>query len=67
MRVTIKNIFLASVALLAVIVVSLFARPVSSHPCTAGCPSSELNPDLVHGMRMVGDNKIYMVLHYLIC
>jgi hypothetical protein len=60
MRVTIKNIWLASVALLAVVVVSWFSQPVSSHPCTAGCPSSDFNPDLVHGMRMVGDNKIYI-------
>jgi hypothetical protein len=60
MKVIIKNILLAALALLAVVSISLFSQPVSSHPCTAGCPSSDLAPDMVHGMRIMGDNKVYL-------
>jgi hypothetical protein len=42
-------------------VVSLLSKPaISNSACTQGCPSSKLNPDLVHGMRIVGDNSVYI-------
>jgi hypothetical protein len=42
-------------------VISLLSKPaISKSACTQGCPSSKLNPDLVHGMRIVGDNSVYI-------
>lgn len=54
-----KFILIAIAATLTVI--SLLSKPaISNSACTQGCPSSELNPDLVHSMRIVGDNSVYI-------
>jgi hypothetical protein len=60
MKQLLKNLLLAGLTVLVIASISLLSKPASSHPCKIECPTSSLNPDLVHGMRIVGDNKVYI-------
>jgi hypothetical protein len=58
MRKAIKLILIAGLTIVAI--VGLLSKPVISQPCQQECPSSQINPDLVHGMRVFGDKQIYI-------
>jgi hypothetical protein len=56
----ITKTILTAIAVTLTVVVLLSKPAISNSPCPQECPTSKLNPDLVHGMRIVGDNSVYI-------